>query len=188
VVNIRVTRGSSAGNAKAPAVALGEYKYRALLRHGPNNLWISAIRPLFSYGRVPVSTLCNAPNASFANGCGPGTVQVGPHVFTYEFEGNANGCRPPDFSCILIQFPKNTCRTLTLMFGLDSNNSQPGEVANIQLIQGTLDPESSSTTQGSLGSATMRLDHGSWYLENNSTNGDLIYYNGWASCYSASGE
>ena len=44
----------------------------------------------------------------------------------------------------------------------------------------------SSTPQGVVGTLVANLDGGPFQLQNAATDGDLVYYNGSASCWSAS--
>jgi hypothetical protein len=176
------------GRALTVGVPQGRYHYRVAVYTNGRFITSSSVRTLYSYSSVSLATLCNAPNVTVGgSGCAPGTMQVGSHVFSYEIIGDYLGDEPPNYATLIV-FPNNRCRTLSLTFGLDSNNSQTGEVAYVQILQRTLDPQHASAPQGRLGSLVARLDRGPWYLQNSTTDGDLVYYNGSASCWSADGE
>ena len=170
---------------------LGKYRYRSLMKLPSRGSWISPTRLLYSFGTIPFVNLCGAPNANLPNGCGgssDGTVEVGGNVFAYVMAGNYDQCESGNWTCVDMQFPNTTCRLIDLRFALDDAASQSGEQANIRVTQQKGDPQYASTTQGTVGAARMRLYPGTFYLANNTTDGDLVYYNGTASCYSQNGE
>jgi hypothetical protein len=176
--------GSGSQAVTLPQVQMGSYGYMVLATRANGAVILkTAMRELYSFGTVPLSMLCNVPQATFNNGCGPGTVQVGSNLFQFEMVGNSDGFRPPQYGTDVI-IPANGCRTITLTFALSSSNSQVNELAYIQIIQTSLDPAMSSTPVGTVGTLTTNLDGGPFYIENASTNGDTVYYNGSASCWS----
>jgi hypothetical protein len=176
--------GTGSQNVTLPQVPMGSYSYQVVATRANGKLILrTAMRRLFSYGTVPLSVLCNVPKSTFNNGCGAGTVQVGSNLFQYEMTGNSNGYRPPQYGTDVI-FPASGCRSITLTFALSSTNAQVNEIAYIQIIQTTLDPAMGSTPVGTVGTLTATLDGGPFYIENASTNGDGVYYNGSAICWS----
>lgn len=186
--DIQVLKGYS-GWAKTLKVPQGRYSYRIAAYLKTRKLKVSSVHYLYSYGPVSLAVLCSAPNVNINNlfygSCNPGTVQVGTNVFSYELGWSADTF--PSY-LTAITFPKHTCRSLTLNFGLDSNNSQPGEVAYIQILQTRTDPEIASTPVGVIGNLFAPLDGGPFYIQWSSTDGDSVYVNGSASCWSANGE
>lgn len=180
--------GSGTRIVTLPSVALGSYMYRVEATTLKGKVVLKTpFRRLLSYGNVPLSSLCKAPGATVGgDGCQGGNVQVGSNLFVYAIAGNADHFEPPQFGTI-VNFPATTCRTLDLTFTLDSNGSQPGETADIQIIQVTTAPEVASTTQGTAGTLTATLDGGPFYIQNSATSGDNVFYNGTASCWSDSG-
>ncbi|MGA2877214.1 MAG: hypothetical protein ABSE82_16985 [Nitrososphaerales archaeon] len=180
--------GAGSMQITLPSVPLGFYHYKVLVSTSAGRVILqTSLKPLYSYGTIPFSSLCGATNASVGgSGCGLNTVQVGANLFTYDLEGNFSGYQPPNYAT-LIMFPANTCRSITLNFALSETNTQPTDTAYIQIIQTTLDPEQASTPQGTVGTLVANLDGGPWYLQNSAINGDNVYYNGSASCWTASG-
>jgi hypothetical protein len=176
------------GTATTVGVPQGRYHYRLAVYASSRFVTTSSVALLYSYGPVSLTSLCRAPNVKLQQGnCNSGTVQVGSHVFGYEMIGNYYGIKYPTYNNFLT-FPANRCRTLSLTFTL-GNSKSPGEVAYVQILQTTLNPQHSSVAQGSPGTLVAQLDRGPWYLQNSSaTYGQSIYYDGFASCWSADGE
>jgi hypothetical protein len=176
------------GTGTTVGVPQGRYHYRVAVYANGRFVTTSSVELLYSYSSVSLTTLCRAPNVKLQQGgCNSGTVQVGSHVFSYEMIGNYNGIKYPTYNNFFT-FPANRCRTLSLTFTL-GNSKSPGEIAYVQILQTTLNSEHSSVAQGSLGTLVAQLDRGPWYLQNSSTTyGQLIYYDGFASCWSADGE
>ena len=73
-----------------PSVPLGFYHYKVLVSTSAGRVILqTSLKPLYSYGTIPFSSLCGATNASVGgSGCGLNTVQVGANLFTYDLEGN----------------------------------------------------------------------------------------------------
>lgn len=185
------TKAKRSGTLIAPGRPTGKYEYRAQIVYGKRTITHSSVRDLFSYGTVNLTTLFNSPQVSGAASLSSGTVEVGSNLYSYEMAGNVvgNGCgasQPPRW-CTEIQFPKTSCRTMNLTFALQ-NGSDGSDAANVQIIQTTLDPESSSTNENQVGHFKVTFDGGPWYLQDNSIDGDQVYYAGSASCWTQSGQ
>jgi hypothetical protein len=180
--------GSGTRIVTLPSVALGSYMYQVEATTLKGKVIArTPFQRLLSYGNVPLSSLCKAAGATIGgDDCQGGNVQVGSNLFVYAIAGNSGRFEPPKFGTI-VNFPATTCRTIDLTFTLDSNASQPGETADIQIIQVTTAPEVASTAQGIAGTLAATLDGGPFYIQNSATSGDNIYYNGTANCWSASG-
>lgn len=177
------------GRTSTVALPIGRYHYRVAVLVKGRLLATSGTEVLYSYGSVPLAILCKAPNTqtSLFTPCTPGTVQVGQRLFTYEMTSGYFANQFPSYSNVLT-FPANSCRRLSLAFGLNSNQSQTSDTAYVQILQTTLDPERASTPQGTLGKLVAHLDSGPWYLQAATTNGDQVYFNGQATCWSSDGE
>lgn len=179
----------SAGTATAPSLPMGAYSYR-LFAVNRRNSWTSPIVGVFVYGEVPLSSICNTENEDYGTGdCASpsATVQIGGNLFEYAIEQNWGlEAQPPSWSDPF-SFPKNTCNQLVITYGL-SNSDNSTDTANLEVIQTTLDPEYSSTPYGQLGTFTAELDGGPWNLEANTTSGATVYENGYAMCYTSSGQ
>jgi uncharacterized protein with LGFP repeats len=74
-----------------------------------------------------------------------------------------------------------------ISFGV-SNSDNSADTANLAVIQTTLDAQYSSTPYGQQGTFTAQLNGGPWNLEANTTDGSTVYENGYAMCYTPSGE
>lgn len=179
----------STGIASAPGLPLGAYSYR-LFAVNHRKSWTSPVVKIFVYGEVPLSSICNIENEKYETGdcaSSSATVQIGGNLFEYTVEQNwGMEAQAPSWSSPF-SFPKNTCRQLVITFGV-SNSDNSTDTANLEVIQTTLDPEYSSTPYGQLGTFTAGLDGGPWNLQANTTDGSTVYENGYAMCYSPTGE
>ena len=110
--------GAGSENVTLPAVPMGSFGYRVIATRSNGVIILKTpVKNLFSYGTVPLSTLCNFPKANFDEGCSSGAEQVGSNLFVYNMIGDYGGYRPPQYGT-LVSFPANDCRTLTLNFAL----------------------------------------------------------------------
>jgi hypothetical protein len=180
--------GSGTRIVKLHGQFAGKYRFAAIAT-GKNGKQISrsAWQQLFSYSDVPLSILCLDPGATIGgNWCQGGNVQVGPNLFAYAIEGNVDYNKPPSYG-IIINFPANTCRSMSLSIAMDSNGSQPGDTATVQVIQETTGPQTMTVEQGVVNTFPVNLDGGPFYVENASTANDYLFYNGSANCWSRNG-
>jgi hypothetical protein len=117
------------------------------------------------------------------DGCQTQTVQVGGTVFTYLIQ--ADPPAPPDYEQDVTVAARTSCRSISLQWALD-NNAQPSDIAQVEVVQASADPQTATVAQGRIGSKTMKLDGGPWDLNLSSTNSDNEYANASLSCWSAS--
>ncbi len=185
---VTALRGHS-GTASTGKVQMGEYKYRIKVDHKGKTVIISATKTLFSYGRVPLTNICNDENhnskivVNDANGCQTQTVQVNGTIFVYLISDFPQA--PPNFDQDITFGTNTSCRTITLNFSMD-NNAQSTDTAHVQVVQTKSDPQSKSVGAGKIGNAFFKLDGGPWDLNLSATN-DEEYVNGYLSCYTAGG-
>jgi len=125
----------------------------------------------------------------------PQTTQVGDHLFSFvAWVGQGNGGQYPTYDAML-KFPATTCRSLTLSFAVKSVEDGPGDEGYLRVVQSTLDPVQASVPVGNVNTLTAPLSGGPWYLDESDTNpgtwgfnGDLLYVNGYGSCWSENGQ
>ena len=183
---IQVLPGRS-GSAKSAKVQMGRYAYRIQVHHGGKVIATARTATLYSYGLVPLTNLCNEDSSKVfvdnTDGCQTQTVQVGGTVFTYLIQ--ADPPAPPDYEQDVTVAARTSCRSISLQWALD-NNAQPSDIAQVEVVQASADPQTATVAQGRIGSKTMKLDGGPWDLNLSSTNSDNEYANASLSCWSAS--
>jgi hypothetical protein len=178
------------GTKTIPAVQLGRYSYRVKVYKKGKTVVLSAAKLLYSYGRVTLANLCNEENENIqvddTDNCDPQTVQVGTHIFTYLIEDEPPGWTDTDTDVKVSG--QASCRSISIQFALD-NNADTSDVAYVQVIQSTADPQNASVAQGSIGNAYFTLSGSAWYLNLATSNAynDNEYVNAYLSCWSASG-
>ena len=176
-----------AGSAKSAKVQMGRYAYRIQVHHGGKIIATARTATLYSYGLVPLTNLCNEDTSKVfvnaTNGCQTSTVQVGGTVFTYLID--ADPPAPPQYEQDVTVAARTSCRSISLQWALD-NNAQPSDIAQVEVVQASADPQTARVAQGRIGSKTMKLDGGAWDLNLSSTNSDNEYANASLSCWSAS--
>lgn len=180
-------RGRGSKDLTLPGEPLGLYWYRMTDTFSNGKLISnSAWHKLYSYGDVPLETLCLARGAFIGgDGCQGGDIQVALNLFVYAIEGNGNLNKPPQYETI-ISFPSSTCRSLSLQISLDSNNSKPGDTAFVQVIETSLAPQHVTVSQGAVTTFDVNLDGGPFMVQNSSNFSDYIFYGGSGSCWSSS--
>lgn len=181
-------KGSGSRHVTLPGQFVGKYRFTAVAT-GQNGKPISrsAWQQLFSYGDVLLSVLCPDPGATIGGDwCQGGNVQVGANLFAYAIRGNVDFNKPPSYG-IIVSFPANTCRSMSLNIAMDSNASQPGDTATVQVIQEIVGAQTMTVQQGVVNTFQVNLDGGPFYVENSSTADDYLYYNGTANCWSRNG-
>lgn len=187
--NVILLKGSS-GTTSAPKVQMGRYRYRIRVYRQSRTVVLSATRLLYSYGRVPLTNICNDNNnnsnvsVSDSDGCQTQTVQVNGMVFTYLIDDNPPA--PPNYDQDITFGVNTTCRSISFQFSMN-NNAAPSDTADIELVQSASDPQKKSVGFGQIASAFFSLDGGPWDLDLSDTNSDGEFVNGHLSCWSPSG-
>jgi hypothetical protein len=186
--NVVLLKGRS-GTQSVPAVQMGRYRYRVNVTHRSSTVVVSATKLLYSYGRVTLADLCNEPSTSIIvhnTNCNTQTVQVGEHIFTYLIEDSPPGW--PNTNTEVTVSAKTSCRTISIQFALD-NNANSQDLAYVQVVQTSSDPQSKSVGTGAIGDAYFSLDGGPWYLNIATSNAynDNEYVNAYLSCWSLNG-
>ena len=165
---------------------MGRYAYRIQVHHGGKVIATARTATLYSYGLVPLTNLCNEDSSKVfvdnTDGCQTQTVQVGGTVFTYLIQ--ADPPAPPDYEQDVTVAARTSCRSISLQWALD-NNAQPSDIAQVEVVQASADPQTATVAQGRIGSKTMKLDGGPWDLNLSSTNSDNEYAIASLSCWSA---
>jgi len=183
-----VTAGK--GTVTAPKLTqLGHYVYRLAAREHRKNLAVSGRRSVYAYGHVSMGVLCNgATNVYICGSDFGGTINTGDHTFTYVGQNNGFAdAAPPDWDDVF-DFGTNSCRSMVVQFASEGDATNDGEVDSVRLIQSTLDPQSASTPIGTVGTMRARLDGTPFSLGANATGGQQVFTNGYADCYTASGQ
>lgn len=139
---------------------------------------------------VSLATLCaNAGVTNAAqNGCPyDGTTTVGTRPLPYEaLVVNNNQSLSPSF-WDLINFPSTTCSVVHITFGIPSGGGSPGDVAYLQVAQGSTHM-TSQASYGHLGTLSVPLSNEQWSLNNSATStNDEIAINLSATCATPSG-
>src|SRR5579859_1143250 len=153
--NVILLKGRS-GTASVPKVQMGRYRYRIRAYRKGRTVLLSATKLLYSYGRVPLTNICNDANNNSnvtvrdTNGCQTQTVQVGASVFVYLMQDFPPA--PPSYDQDIVFGTNTSCRTISLQFAMD-NNAGTSDTANIQLVQ--TPPTRSRRRPGSSRSATV---------------------------------
>jgi hypothetical protein len=181
---IQVLSGRS-GSAKSAKVEMGRYAYRIQVHRSGKVIATSSTATLYSYAPIPLTNLCNENTTTVyvldTNGCQPQTVQVGGTVFTYLIQDEPPG--PPQYNQDVKVGARTSCRSISLQWSLD-NNAQPSDTAQVEVVQASADPQTARIGQGKIGSKTMSLAGGAWYLDLSDSNGDNEYVNASLSCWS----
>jgi len=181
---IQVLSGRS-GSAKSAKVQMGRYAYRIQVHRSGKVIATSNTATLYSYASIPLTNLCNENTSTVyvldTNGCQPQTVQVGGTVFTYLIEDEPPG--PPQYDQDVKVGARTSCRSISLQWSLD-NNAQPSDTAQVEVVQASADPQTARIGQGKIGSKTMSLAGGAWYLDLSDSNGDNEYVTATLSCWS----
>jgi hypothetical protein len=178
------------GSGTLPDLPLGAYAVRIaeLSQHG--TLLAQRAQGLRVFGEVPLATLCHSAAEIVGQPpprCSPdaGSRKIGAGVFTYAASFSADVGDTTVFS-----FPRTTCRSLSLQFGVANQQNRRGNVVTLGLVQSALSPQRASAT-GTLGTLTAPLDGGPWQLSTSATvavaGAYEVVVNGTASCSSGSG-
>jgi hypothetical protein len=182
---VQVLSGRS-GSAKSAKVQMGRYAYRIQVHRSGKVIATSSTATLYSYAAIPLTNLCNEDTSTVyvvdTNGCEPNTVQVGGTVFTYLIEDEPPA--PPQYDQDVKVGARTSCRSISLQWALD-NNAPTSDSAQVEVVQATADPQTAKIGQGKVGSKTMSLAGGAWYLNLSDSNGDNEYVNATLSCWSA---
>ena len=131
--------------------------------------------------KVPIADLCGVSDAVSAV-CGEGyggTIQVGSRLFSYRAKNR--GFRSPEWGLVL-HFPDNTCTKLVMNFAMDNRESKVASKANLRITQSREPVRTASTSHGTMGTLSTKLDGGPFDLEANSTEFAAVYVNGYAVC------
>ena len=181
-------RGQGSRMITLSGVPMGIYKYRVIATYSDGKFMTgSSWQRLYSYGTISLNALCRAQGAVIGgDGCQGGAIQVGLNLFAFAIAGNMDLNKPPLYGTI-INFPATSCRSLSLEIALDSTNSQPGDTALVQVIEGTLAPQFATVVQGTVTTFNVTLNGGPFFVQNASTENDYIFYGGTGSCWSSSG-
>ena len=136
---------------------IGAHPFRAVLLKGAIPFLRTAPKTVRTFGRISGVTFFTSLQLHQNNS---GTVSAGNHVFPMfdYWEVGYNRVGSPDSVTFA---SKTTCRSLTLaMVTTNSLNGDPTsqEVATMQLIQGSLDPESVTLTANTPTKKTFKLD------------------------------
>lgn len=187
--NVIALKGSS-GKATAPKVQMGRYRYRIRAYRRTKTVVFSPNGILYSYGRVPLSNICNDGNSNSSvsmNGtnCSTSTVQVGNSVFVYLIRDFPPG--QPNYDQDITFGTNTSCRTISFQFSLDNNASNGSDTASIKLVQTASDAQSKSVGTGQIANALFKLDGGPWDLDLSDSHFDAEYVNGSASCWTPGG-
>lgn len=181
---IQVLSGRS-GSARSARVEMGRYGYRIQVHHSGKIVATSSTATLYSYASIPLTNLCNEDTSTVyvldTNGCQTQTVQVGGTVFTYLIEDEPPG--PPQYDQDVKVGARTSCRSISLQWALD-NNAQPSDTAQVEVVQASADPQTARIGQGKIGSKTMSLAGGAWFLDLSDSNVDNEYVNASLSCWS----
>jgi len=139
---------------------------------------------------VPLGTLCRGSGVVYnaENGCPyDGTATIGSDQLPYEvlIGNNVRSVYPTFWD--LINFPATTCTSVQVSFGIPQNGGQPGDVAYIQLREGST-TQTGSSTYGNISGFTMPLNGAAWSVNNSSTSSTgYIALNLTATCSTSTG-
>jgi hypothetical protein len=174
---VRTLGGKAKGAGQLAALALGTYDVRlaALTAHGK----VVAQRPvaLRVFGQVLFGTLFNATPRAYTNPT---------NTFSYVNYG-AFSDQPQAF----LTATNNRCRAVHVDFTSEADTVAGN--ATVSVVQETSDPVSSTQLDGLIGSVDAQVPPGqSWGVTASyksvghpGQGSDVIFVNGWASCYSA---
>lgn len=140
--------------------------------------------------RVSLGTLCNNKNVQInaQNGCPfKGVTKIGATKFHYLIliANNDQSVHPAYWD--LINFPRTSCQSIQLSFGMPTSGSKRKDIAWIKVVTkaGT---QSLSVKYGQVATLTATLYGDAWSLKNSATNpNDEIAINGTGSCGTSSG-
>jgi hypothetical protein len=140
--------------------------------------------------QVSLGTLCHHKNVQInaQNGCPyKGETKIGATRFHYLvlIENNNQSVHPAYWD--LINFPRNTCQSIKLSFGMPTSGSKRKDTAWIK-VKTKAGAQSLSVKYGQVATLTATVDGDAWSLENSATNpNDQIAINGTGSCSTRSG-
>jgi hypothetical protein len=174
------------GQATAPGVPIGHYRYEIVVKTGKRVITTTAKRSLYSYGNISASELCSrSADTMFEVGCQGGTVQVGASVYPYEVIGNEGNTGPdgrPD-----VQAQHSSCRSARLTFAV-SNGESDLTASGMSLTQTSADEQHATTAAGTVGTATFAIKSAAWDLETwTEPDNEDDYWTGSFNCYTSSG-
>jgi hypothetical protein len=182
------TETARTGHATAPKLSqLGNYVYRLAAIRNKTYLATSSNRHVYAYGNVPLLTLCNASQQMDAGCNGAQTVQVGSRIFTWTVWLGTSEWPEADQDLSMLA---TSCRTLSIQWTGQSQNA--GVTTYVQVVQQASDEQHAEVVNGSVGSATFRLDGGPFYLNaaftrNSDGDWDGVVATGSANCYTFDG-
>jgi hypothetical protein len=149
-------------------------------------------KPSPIYKNVPLEVLCNADGATdnFYSGCYSGQITAEFNERVYTFAADASTI---DSTQTQLSFPRTTCRSLRLVFGLQPQDDAPaGLKLTVSVIQSDAPPTSLVVTGRNLGRLVTKLAGGPWDID---TVANMPVVGAWdllmdgsASCSTASGE
>jgi hypothetical protein len=176
-----------AGTATAAGLGMGAYEYRIKVlkrRVGAKRriLTTSAPKAVFSYGNVPMLTICQTATVG-GYGCSTQTDEVGAVTFTYVVQPYTD--QYPGFSAAL-SYGSTTCRTATIAFASTNDNPSSG-LSYAELQQVGPAAEVASTPALTIGAFAARFNGRPWSLGTSSDDGDGVAVNGVFSCYTPTG-
>jgi hypothetical protein len=172
---------------------IGVHPFRAVLLKGATPYLRTAPKTVRTFGRISGATFFTSLQLNADNS---GTVSAGGHVFPmFDDWGVGNGRVDNPVSETFAS--KTTCRSLTLaMVTTNSLSGDPTsqEVVTMQLIQGSLDPESVTLTANNPTKKTFKLDGSigqlqGWRVSSNENYGYVTFLSNqsWADCSSTTG-
>jgi hypothetical protein len=172
--DVQTLTGTS-GSVTAPVLdAMGQYSFRVVIESDGTEVSASDTVAVDAYGNVPLVPFNN----------GGGTVQVGNRLFSYTDQQGAGGYPRYEQNQA---WTSSTCRSITMVFGGDTNVQQFGETVYLEFVQTSSDPVYASVPSGALKSVTVPLDGGPLYINTSSTEGNNVVFAATGSCYTPSG-
>ena len=139
---------------------------------------------------VSIGTLCHHKNVQInaQNGCPyKGETKIGGAAFHYLIliEDNDASVYPAYWD--LINFPRTTCQSVQLSFGMPASGSKPKDTAWIKVVT-KAGAQSLRVKYGQVATLTATLYGDAWSLKNSATNpNDQIAISGIGSCGTSSG-
>jgi hypothetical protein len=178
--------------AKLPA--LGRYHYRMVAKSTTGRVLATSKRNVVRVYDDIVLPSRNSP-CDFATGC-DGSIQVGDSIFTYtdgigDPESMGYTGEYPNYAqSLYFKPPGTTCRSITLDFAGDEQ--QPGTTIFLKFVQESLDPVTSSTSTGEVGTVTVPLDGGplnidASYQVANGSHYEAVVFTVHGSCFTSDG-
>jgi hypothetical protein len=186
-----LTTANASGSFLVPRVALGKYKYRAVLAKKTTRVATSRTITLTSLGWIPLVNLCNVrwdvPDVyvrSF-NNCQSYSQQVGDRAFQYLLSSTTS--RPPN-STQFVSVGRSSCRKVEVRWGVISDPAFVGTTSTATVVRDDADPQASSAAYGVIGDSTFDLGYGSWILNMSATNSSAdVLVNARLLCFTSSG-